>query len=354
MEERKNTIDLSELVARLLSRKKFILIWCAASIVAGLVVAFSIPKEYKSGAKLAPEYTNRSSVASLSALVGMASSGLGTSSTRDAVYPELYPDIMESIPFLTGLFDVPVTVEGEQTTLFDYMLNHQKKPWWSTVLNLPFRGLGWVIGLFHETEEIPDDAPLDTFRLNKKQTYVASCLKKRLSVVVDKKTYVVKVSVMMQNPVIAADVACKVLDELRDYITEYRTEKSRQNLAYTQTLYDAAQADYFAKQRAYARYVDSHQDLSGLSASTESERLRGEMNLSYDLYTRMAQQLQAANAKVQEETPVFQIMQAPSVPIRKAKPSRAATLFVFLLLGFCISSSWVLFGKDFVTAVKNS
>ena len=100
--------------------------------------------------------------------------------------------------------------------------------------------------------------------------------------------------------------------------------------------------------------MDSHQNLSGMSAATESERLRNEMSLAFELYTRMAQQLQAANAKVLEETPVFQIMQGPSVPIRKAKPSRAATLLVFLLLGFCISSSWVLFGKDFVTAVKNS
>ena len=357
MEENRHTVDLAEVMGALSKEKKFILIWCLAAFVAAIVVGFSIPKEYKSSAKLAPEYTNRSSVTSLSALVGLSSSGLGTAVSRDAVYPELYPDIMESLPFLTGMFDIPVTVEGEQTTLFDYLLNHQKKPWWNTVLGLPFKALNWFVGLFHDTEEIPDDAPLDNYRLNKKQYYIAQSLKKRMNVVVDKKTYVVSVSVRMQDPQIAAEVALKTLDELRSYITEYRTEKSRQNLDYTQTLYESAMNDYFSKQKAYASYMDSHQNVSSLSARTEEKRLENEMNLAYDLYGRMAQQLQAAKAKVQEETPVFQIMQAPTVPVRKCKPSKASILFVFLLLGFTISSSWVLFGRDFfkkVKTVKNS
>ena len=48
-------IDLLELAARVWAERKLVLKWCGVAVVVGLVVAFSIPKEYTTTVTLAPE-----------------------------------------------------------------------------------------------------------------------------------------------------------------------------------------------------------------------------------------------------------------------------------------------------------
>ena len=67
----------------------------------------------------------------------------------DAIYPDLYPDIVSSTPFITDLFNIPVKdLEGKiDTTLYCYLDEHLRSPWWSVVTSAPFKTLGWT-GLF--------------------------------------------------------------------------------------------------------------------------------------------------------------------------------------------------------------
>jgi LPS O-antigen subunit length determinant protein (WzzB/FepE family) len=58
------------------------------------------------------------------------------------------------------------------------------------------------------------------------------------------------------------------------------------------------------------------------------------MQLQFNNYNRVAQQLQIAEAKVQEETPAFTTLQSATVPIKKAGPARARLVLIFLFLAF--------------------
>ena len=78
--------------------------------VIGLVVGFSIPKVYTVSSKLAPEIVSRTN-SSLSSLASIAGVNLNNMSTSDAVYPELYPEIVSSTPFVVELFSIPVEIE---------------------------------------------------------------------------------------------------------------------------------------------------------------------------------------------------------------------------------------------------
>ena len=53
IEEQYDEIDIMELVRKLLKSWKLIAVYCAVAAVIGLVVGFSIPKEYTVNAKLA-------------------------------------------------------------------------------------------------------------------------------------------------------------------------------------------------------------------------------------------------------------------------------------------------------------
>ena len=58
-------IDLIELAQKVWSEKKLIIKWCCIAAVIGLVVAFSIPREYSTSITLAPESGGKSSMGNM-------------------------------------------------------------------------------------------------------------------------------------------------------------------------------------------------------------------------------------------------------------------------------------------------
>ena len=350
-------IDLLELAGKVWAERRLVLKWCGVAVVVALVVGFSIPKEYTTTVMLAPEVEGSSrSLGGLSALAGMAGVNMNASESSDALYPELYPDIVSSVGFTTELF--PVFVEDEEgelkTTLYNYLKEEQRSPWWSAILSFPFKCIGWITSLFRDEEEENVGQGIDPFRLTKDETSVVKMLNERISVSVDKKTSVITLSVTMQDPLISATMTDTVMQKLQNYITEYRTNKARHDLDFTQKLYDEAQKKYYVAQQAYADYVDMNQNISLRSVQTRQERLQNEMNLAYNLYNQTAQQLQLAKAKVQENTPVYTIVQAATVPLKASKPSKLMLLVGFVFLAGVMSVGWVLFGKGLWSSLKQS
>ena len=355
MEEQE--IDLMELAMKLWAERKMILKWCGWAALVGLVVAFSIPKEYESTVTLAPESNKGRSISGgMAALAGMAGINLGGSSGPDALSPELYPDIVKSVPFSVEMFDVKVTdKDGElNTTLYEYLKEEQKQPWWGYITAAPFKALGWVVSTIkgEDEEEGEGEGGVDSFRLTKDQSKIIKAMGERIAVSVDKKTFVITITTTMQDPVIAATVTNAVMEKLQSYITEYRTNKARKDLEFTEKLYAENMETYHKAQQEYANYMDRNQNVSLRSAQTQQERLRNEMELAFNVYNQTAQQLQMAKAKVQEDTPVFTVVEAATVPLRAAKPSKAMILIGFVFLAAVGAGGWVLFGREFVEQFK--
>ncbi len=352
--EQEEEIDLLELARKLWNSRKRLLKWCGIGALLGIVVAFSIPKEYSVTVKLAPEISNgKQSLGGLGDLAAMTGFNVGGGASGDAVSPTLYPDIVESVPFATELFDVQVSdKKGKlQTTVYEYLTENVRRPWWSAVLSAPFKFIGWTVSLFKGDEDA-SSREVDPFRLTPEENGVVSALKERVTCVVDKKSSVISLTVTMQDPLIAATLTDTVMNNLQNYITEYRTNKARHDLEFTQKLYDEAQAAYYAAQSKYARYMDANQNVVLRSVRTEQERLQNEMTLNYNLYNQMAQQLQLAKAKVQESTPAYVVLQPATVPLRAAKPSKMMILIGFVFLFGVATSAWVLFGEELLGQFK--
>lgn len=351
---REGEIDLLELARKAWAGRRLILKCCGVAAVIGLIVGFSIPKEYTTTVKLAPEMSSaKNSLGGLGALASMAGVNMGNAGSADAVYPDLYPDVVASVPFAAELFEVQVaTRKGDlETDVYDYLLNHTRKPWWSAVVSLPFRAVGWVMSWFADDKPGTERGGVDTFRLTRRQNQVVRMLNDRINVIVDKKS-IVTLSVTMQDPLVSAMLTDTVLSNLQNYITAYRTDKARRDLTFTQKLFDEAQRSYYDAQQKYARYMDANQDVILRSVRTEQERLQNEMNLAYNVYNQMAGQLQIARAKVQESTPVYAVVQPATVPVNASKPSKMLILIGFVFLGGVAGCAWILFAKDVVKRFK--
>ncbi len=335
-------IDLLELATTLWKQRKKLAIWSICGALVGLVIAFSIPKEYATSVKLAPEVTDtKASGGSLGALASMAGLSMNASGGADAVYPQLYPDVVSSVPFITSLFDVEVQTkeDGRKMTVKEFLEEETTGPWWGTIFGLP----GQIIGFFKSDEEVPEDHKLDNFQLTMDENKLVEALNERVSASVDQKTSVVTIDVKMQDPLVSAILADTVVARLQEYVTDYRTNKARNDLEYAIKLNEEAKDNYYKAQQRYADYLDRNQGLAFHSAQTMRDRLENESALTFNLYNQTAQQVQRAQAKVQENTPVYAVVVPATVPIKAASPKKVMILAGFTFLAFVACAAWILF-----------
>ena len=347
-------IDLMDLLRKVIGIRKKVYKAAGIGLVIGVIVAISIPKQYTVEVTLSPEMGNNKE----GGLSGLAASFLGSGVTMgdgtDALNASLSADIVSSTPFLLELsaMDIPVT-KNEVMTLNTY-LDEETSPWWSYVIGFPGMVIGGVKSLFTEEDEIAsfDKTSQGAIELSKKESKKIAALKKMITASVDKKTSMTSVTATFQAPKVAAVVADSVVKKLQEYIIDYRTFKAKEDCIYLEKLFKERQQEYYAVQKKYADYLDSHDNLILQSVRAEQERLQNDMSLAYQVYSQVAGQLQVARAKVQEEKPVFAIVEPAVVPLEPSGTSRKVYVLAFIFLSVCIVIFWNLFGKDFLNKFK--
>ncbi len=347
-------IDLMDLLRKVIGIRKKIYKAAGIGLIIGVIVAISIPKQYTVEVSLSPEMGNNKG----GGLSGLAASFLGSGVTMgdgtDALNASLSADIVSSTPFLLELsaMDIPVT-KNEVMTLNTY-LDEETSPWWSYVIGFPGMVIGGLKSLFTDKDEITsfDKTGQGAIELSKKDSRKIAILKKMIAASVDKKTSMTSISVTFQDPKVAAVVADSVVKKLQEYIIDYRTFKAKEDCIYLEKLFKERQQEYYAAQKKYADYLDSHDNIILQSIRAEQERLQNDMSLAYQVYSQVASQLQVARAKVQEEKPVFAVVEPAVVPLESSGISRKVYVLAFIFLSVCIVIFWNLFGKDFLNKFK--
>ena len=362
-----SAVDFVKMYKDLLKHRKLYYIVLPIAFVLAAVYALAIPNFYKCTVKLSPEMSSSRTNSSLLSLasnfgfnMGKSTGGMGT----EALFPTLYPDLVNSTDFKVSLFPVPVTIEGNKKkgiqdrtmSYYEYLENEQKSPWFSAILAAPGKLVGWFISLFRQKPSDLEDQEktVDPFRLTKKQAMIIKAISKRVFCDVDKKTMVITIQVTDQNPVIAATMADTVKTRLQKFITDYRTSKVRVDLEHYKKICEETKARYEVARQKYSEFVDANQYIILQTVRQEQVDLENEMQLQYNAYMQAAQQLVNAEAKVQEETPAFTTLQSATVPVRKAGPSRAKMCLMFVFLMFVCTSGWILYKEGDLMALFNS
>ncbi|CAG9872417.1 chain-length determining protein [Bacteroides xylanisolvens] len=347
-------IDLMDLLRKVIGIRKKIYKAAGIGLIIGVIVAISIPKQYTVEVTLSPEMGNSKG----GGLSGLAASFLGSGVTMgdgtDALNASLSADIVSSTPFLLELSAMEIPISKNEVMTLNTYLDEETSPWWSYVIGFPGMVIGGVKSLFTEEDEIAsfDKTSQGAIELSKKDSRKVATLKKKIAASVDKKTSMTSISVTFQDPKVAAVVADSVVKKLQAYIIDYRTFKAKEDCIYLEKLFKERQQEYYIAQKKYADYLDSHDNLILQSVRAEQERLQNDMSLAYQVYSQVASQLQVARAKVQEEKPVFAVVEPAVVPLEPSGTSRKIYVLAFIFLSVCIVIFWNLFGKDFLNKFK--
>lgn len=345
MEEDELTIDWMEIIRKLFKRWKFIFLVTFIFSVLGVAAALMAHRNYQVKVTLAPELQNRTG-GTLSAITSMLGGGASLNSSPDALNISLFPEISSSTPFLCSLLEVPVTpymsrenvVAGKHpdtTTVFLHMLGRDKKLSEKKALKQAKA----------DEEYLYDDSVIDPNQLTPRQYSVISGLKAAINASVDNKTGVTTITVTLDDPMIAKQLADTVTQRLQDFVIDYRTKKATADYEYYVQLADEAKAKLVKAQAAYAARVDYDRSVILQSVNSERQRLQDEASLANQIYSQMAQQRELAKAKIQEMKPVYAVVQPATVPL-KSITSRSKICIIWFFVGFLLSCFWVAFGQD--------
>lgn len=353
MEERKentwNGIDVVSLCMRVWDNRRNILICSLLGAVIGLLINISIPKTYIARMSFAPEVEQKvsSGVSSIASMMGVS-----MDNSIDAISVDMFPYVVKSTPFIYELFSLPVeTADGVNTDLLNYMKTYQRQPWWSHVMNAPFKLFNLI---FRKDDEcISDDGVLDLTNLPNSERAVVGYFSRNLIVMMDKKTGKIDMSLEMQDPMVAATVLDAVAKNLKDYMTTYRTTKEREDIKNLEVICECRKQDYYVAQNAYATFADANKNLVKLNAQAEQLKLQHEMQLAYQVYSQVATQLEGARIKEQQAKPVFVIIEPVAIPNRPSGPGKLAFMALFAIISGSVSVVWCLFLKALYSKFQN-
>lgn len=336
-----NQIYILEIAKRIWNRKKLFLVVSVITFILSCAIILPVPRYYTSSVELAPEITNvEGSGGGLSSIASSLGFNIGNGMTTDAIYPELYPELMESNDFLVNLMSCRVKTQDSSvdTTYYQYLKAHQKNnPWLMPVgvLRKLIKNIVKSNPIPHKTKE------LDIFNLSETEQAIFGKARGNISCSIDKKTGMIQVSLKDQDPLICATMADSVMAQLQDFIIRYRTSKANNDVIYYKKLTVQAKQAYEQAREQYGTYADANTDVILQSVKSKQEDLENDMQLKYNAYSAILTQLQAAEAKLLERTPAFTVVKSASVPIKPAGPKRMAFVLVMLILSWIVTTVYV-------------
>ncbi|WPP53301.1 Wzz/FepE/Etk N-terminal domain-containing protein [Catalinimonas niigatensis] len=374
-------IDLVDLIKKVWAERSIVFISVGIFFLLGVFFALASPEEYTAKIVLMPQSANSSSSSNLASgvLRQFGISGVGGSGSGGTLNVSLYPEITASSEFCLDLMENSFYFSELDTTitLFTYFSNVENKPLTDQIKNytlgLPKMIIKLPVNLIKKWNsaspeqrnnlqkalEEESKVPLETYdstttvspsilkeyepvHISNQQLAIVNELRQRITTTIQPNG-MLEVTSTMPDPLVAAKSTELAVRYLTSYIKDYQIEKIEEDLAFIEKQYVEKQARYNQSQQNLARLRDRNSNLVTESARIELQRAQTEFDLAFNLYQSIAQQLEQARIKVQEETPSFKVLEPLQIPNSKSEPNEELIIFLFLFVGLVIGFSIIVF-----------
>jgi len=348
--EKKEVIDIRDIIKIVLSKKKLFIKTLACAFVLSCLWIFPKPRTYETSVTVAPEMADLQEAGSLSSLASSFGINLNDMATTDAFYPDIYPDIIATNEFIAGLMKVRIkTIDGAiDTDYYTYLKKHRKVAFYQK----PFIWFSSLISKISKSEpsKVSSDSinstnGFNTFMLNKKDALLFDLVRNDVSCEVDKKNGIITISAKAQDPLVCALIADSARIHLQEFITRYRTNKAKIDYDYYKKLATEAKEELFIAQKAFSDYCDSHMNIIRQAEQSKRDALENELSIKLTTYNTLYTQMMAAHSKIQEATPAFSLLKSASVPIKASAPKRMIFV-IFMLFLTAIGTTIYIFKRD--------
>jgi len=357
MEEKELTIDFGALWQVIKKGKWLITSTGLLFAIIAASIVFNKPNEYTSTASVMPELeaANAGGLSKFAGLASLAGVDLSSMSSSDAIRPDLYPSVINNTSYFLYLLEQEVkTLDNKSENFLDFYISSYELEEDTVANKKGFVGsLKTMLGIASKDYFLQQDSIEELIYLPEFKGEIIETLKEKIVANMDKKTGIISVSVELPDPITAAYVAKISMDYLTGFVTNYRTEKARQDLNFLAEQLGAAKGKYYNTQSKKAQYSDEFQSatIRLQTADIQRERIEADYRVSSTFYTELMKQYESAKMDLQKQTPVFKTLEKPIIPYEKSGPRRSITVVIFLILGCSFGLLFLLLSKRTFTKV---
>ncbi len=353
---KEDEIDLIDLILKVWRERRVVVKSIIIAGIIGLFIAIFSPVKYRVTTIMVPTVADKGVKGSLGGLAAMAGIDL-SSGASDVLSPALYPKIIESIPFKREMIETKVSIEGierpvsykefYQDIYFPGIFHYIKE----YTIGLPKVVLKAIKEEKNSQEQVSGGLSSLIF-ISEEEEDVFKILEDNLSLDVNDKEGYIELSVDMPEALAAAQLAKKAQLLLQKYIIDLKSKKAKGQLLFIQECFKEKEKEFLKAEYALANFHDCNKNVISAKAKTIERQLQTQYNLIYSVYSGLAKQMEQQKIQVEEDTPVFSIIEPVSVPVKSSKPKRTLILIAFLFLGGVVGIGIVL-GKDFLQELKD-
>ena len=343
--QEEDTIDIIALLKQLWVARKMILKITMVFLFLGLFVAVFSKKEYTASTTFVPANQGEGTKGNLGSLASLAGINLGGATGGAEISPELYPQIVNSIPFQLELLETKLTIEGQEkpvsykeyyTTIYSAgVIGNIKK----YTLGLP----GVLLSLFKadaEQEIVSQENQI--LSLSQENHALIKQLADQINLEVNAKEGFVTISVTLPEATASAQLTLKAQTLLQDYALKFKTQKSIEELTYIEDRYLEKQQEFTKIKLEFARFQDQNNGINTALGKTKLLQLQADYDLVFSVYTELAKQVETQRLQVKKDTPLFTVLKPVNIPNEKSAPKRPLIVIIYLFLGLVLSIGYVL------------
>ena len=338
-------IDLREVILPIWRSRKRIIATSIIFAVLGGLIGFLTPATYTASSTFLPQtaQTNGGLSGNLGGLASLAGINFDVSNSGGDIPPSMFATVLASEPFRKRILDSKIWVNRDSVTYRTYLEN-QPSSILGTIQEYTF-GLPWkLIALFSskEKEIYFNNDPQGIQPLSNKEYGLLNAVSGKVSIVNDKKEGLITISVIENDPVIAAQVTIVTEKVLKNWISEHKMKNAKAQYDFMSKQFEVKQKEFFAIQDQLAGYMDRNQNVLSATYLTRLERLQSEFDLINTVYSELAKQKEQAAIQLNKETPTVSILDPVKFPKEKSAPKRSIYVLFSFFIGFVLSSSWFL------------
>ena len=336
-------IDLIELLKKIYIEKRFIIKSSIITAVVGVLFALIQPNQYTSSTTFIPQLSTeiKAGGSSLSGLASLAGINLGGVEGSSEFPPTLYPQVIESVPFMLKLLSSSVNINNETKILSDYILSEKSFNLVGIIKKYTIGLPSLILGIFR-TEDSAKKSLTEIYNITEDDKLLFDHLENNLTLSVNDKEGFITMSYTDNNKNVAAQITSFAQSMLQDKIIEFKVKSSKELLDFTIEQYNQKKYAFEALQDERAIFVDKNINISSSLYQNKLNRIESELSIAKSVVQQLATQVEQAKLKVNKDTPVFTTIKPVSVPYERSAPSRSLIVIVFLFLGLIFSAGYVL------------
>jgi LPS O-antigen subunit length determinant protein (WzzB/FepE family) len=233
-----DSIDIIALLKEFWNARKTILKITTLFFFLGLFVAIFSKNEFTASTTFVPLAQGSASGGSLGSLASLAGINIGGGVNSEEISPELYPQIVSSIPFQLELLKTPLSIEGQdqKVSYRDYYEKFYNAGLLATIKKYTLGLPGVIISLVKSNAEVIENdkgtQENKIIRISQEETGLIKLLEAQVLLSVNAKEGFVSIAVTLPEAVASAQLTAKAQQLLQAYALQFKTQKSRAQLDY--------------------------------------------------------------------------------------------------------------------------